>query len=748
MSTWLLAELGDDRHPDLHEQEHLYGVAHTTGGRFLPRFITAATPEEQEARLADPAGWSHHVAFEPSQLAIEGARQYAAARGLPDPHDVSYHDVMRDPDSVRQVGRAYDALPDFDPSAVPHYEAMRREVNDQYDHMTNNLGIQVQPVDHDPYPDVHHMMNDINNNKRLQVLGTHVTGGHPIFSNEDNDKFRAVHDFFGHAATGRSFDRHGEQAAFLAHSKMFSPQARPALASETAGQNSSLILNGHFGPQKVATLHPDMVNSLLGQQSSAVMPKSAAAELPPFPLHGSEIPEAPGPHPDHFWAGGGCGQMALAFKNMWPDLKIGADIDDKHGTVNHAWVHDGQRAHDAFGTHNSPDGPAGMWPGATTHMNVDPQHLANIYQDGVNWSPDNPWADPTVHEASREIEKHWLGRHYDPDSDEYHTAARPDARWGADAIRYLDKLGQQSSAMPKSAMAEYDEYAGNHHAPGPESGWPVYDMTGMSGNTSDIGGVPEDWYTHPQYYNSGEVSPKDTRAVQQLYNHIRNNPEAPVDIYRALPQGNTDFNTGDWVTPSLAYARQHAMHPTDPTEDWPVIKSTVPAKHLYQNGDSYFEFGYHGPKHPGRTAANAQDAADMMRFLDKNPEGITVRHNVGDAPSSGFMVSRPGEREISRSRLDPHEIRQFQQEHAEQLAEPDNYYGGWSAPRTTDEDQPGWYHDVSQNVHDPRDAAEMALRNHQQAVYDLDRGEEVSTPDMVNRATSPGIWLNSRRWYR
>lgn len=409
MSIWLLAESDDNRHPDLHEAEHLYGVAHTTGGRYLPRFIYGATPEEQEARLADPAGWSHHVAFPPSQMAVDGARQYAAARGLPDPHDVSYEHVMQDPETIRQTGRDYDAMPAHDPAAVPHYDAFAREVNDQYHHMTNNMGINVQAVDHDPYPDVHHMMNDVDTNKRLQVMGSHVTGGHPHLSDDDNDKFRAVHDFFGHAATGRSFDRHGEQAAYLAHSKMFSPQARPALASETKGQNASLILNGQFPQQKVGIL-PEFKQ----------MPKSAA---------------------------------------------------------------------------------------------------------------------------------------------------RPDAQWGADA----------------------------------------------------------------------------------------------------------------------------------------------------------------------------------MRFLDKNPEGITVRQHPGDAPSSGFMVSHPGEEEISRSRLDPHSMRDFVEEHGDQIEEPDNYYGGWSAPRTQKPEQPGWYHDVSKNVQDPRDAAEMALRNKQQAVYDLDHDEEVSTPEMVNRATSPGI--HARRWY-
>ena len=97
-------------------------------------------------------------------------------------------------------------------------------------------------------------MDDVNNRRTLKVLGTRVTGGHPFFSDDENDMFRAVHDFFGHAATGRSFDRHGEQAAYLAHSQMFSPAARPALTTETKGQNSSLILNGHFPDQKLAVL--------------------------------------------------------------------------------------------------------------------------------------------------------------------------------------------------------------------------------------------------------------------------------------------------------------------------------------------------------------------------------------------------------------------------------------------------------------------------------------------------------------
>lgn len=161
------------------------------------------------------------------------------------------------------------------------------------------------------------------------------------------------------------------------------------------------------------------------------------------------------------------------------------------------------------------------------------------------------------------------------------------------------------------AMAGYDEYAGHHRSPGPGTGWPVHEMTNVDESVHGLGGVPEDWYTHPQYYSSGSGSGDDIadmKRTQKLYNDMRGKPDHPVTIYRALPHGNTDFNTGDWVTPSESYARQHAIQDDDPANDWPIIKTTVPAKHLYQNGDSYDEFGYHGPMIPGqvhgqRTAA-------------------------------------------------------------------------------------------------------------------------------------------------
>ena len=70
---------------------------------------------------------------------------------------------------------------------------------------------------------------------------------HPFLSKVDpatglneNEMFRAVHDYFGHLGpkTPNSFGPKGEENAWLAHRQMYSPLAEPALTAETRGQNS------------------------------------------------------------------------------------------------------------------------------------------------------------------------------------------------------------------------------------------------------------------------------------------------------------------------------------------------------------------------------------------------------------------------------------------------------------------------------------------------------------------------------
>lgn len=204
------------------------------------------------------------VQARPVGSAVEGARQYQRRNGLFAP-DAGFSRAVVSPTAIHQVAQAYDALPEFDHQAVPAYDAMRHEVGRQFEHLTTprsrgGMGFDVEVTHHDPYERAGDMLHDVAH-RRIKVLSTAATGGHPIFSNDENDMFRAVHDVFGHAGTGRAVDRHGEEAAYRKHSTMFSPLARQALATETRGQNHAMIASGgQFQQQKVAIL-PQQVRS-------------------------------------------------------------------------------------------------------------------------------------------------------------------------------------------------------------------------------------------------------------------------------------------------------------------------------------------------------------------------------------------------------------------------------------------------------------------------------------------------------
>lgn len=166
---------------------------------------------------------------------------------------------------AHRVARQYADAPVVDDSARPAFEAMRRETGDQFDYLTRpreqgGMGVAVEFQDEDPYPDAQTMADDVRANNRLRIHKTGPDEAHPFFAPEENDRFRAVHDAFGHLGVGRTFSRHGEEAAYRLHAQMYSPEARPALTTETRGQNAFLNYGpepGTFGPQKLATLQDE-----------------------------------------------------------------------------------------------------------------------------------------------------------------------------------------------------------------------------------------------------------------------------------------------------------------------------------------------------------------------------------------------------------------------------------------------------------------------------------------------------------
>lgn len=212
------------------------------------------------------------------------AERYANGRGSNLRRPPSYGGVVTTPEMQGTLAEAYRRLPSYDPAAEHSFRAMRDETVAQFQHMTaprsrGGLGIQVETTDQDPYSGPAGLMQDLFHDRRMKVLSTRSTGSHPFFSDDENDMFRAVHDVFGHAGTGRGFDRHGEEAAFQSHARMFSPLARMALATETRGQNAALIHSGgQFQEQKIALLPRRLTNPglMLGTSASRAAARAQA----------------------------------------------------------------------------------------------------------------------------------------------------------------------------------------------------------------------------------------------------------------------------------------------------------------------------------------------------------------------------------------------------------------------------------------------------------------------------------------
>jgi hypothetical protein len=199
------------------------------------------------------------------ELLRDGADWYARSNGLP-VFEVDYAGVMADPVRGKYMGSLYLDAPAYESDAIPAYEAFRAETSDQFAFLTlpiewGGLGVETEVCRDDPYPSAVALVRDIEEHGRLKVWATSQCGNpHPFLSDEENDMFRAVHDAFGHAATGRGFNPDGEEAAWCKHSQMYSPLARRAMTTETRGQNSTLVFCGDgrsFPKQKVCLLPPE-----------------------------------------------------------------------------------------------------------------------------------------------------------------------------------------------------------------------------------------------------------------------------------------------------------------------------------------------------------------------------------------------------------------------------------------------------------------------------------------------------------
>ena len=131
-----------------------------------------------------------------------------------------------------------------------------------------------------------------------------------------------------------------------------------------------------------------------------------------------------------------------------------------------------------------------------------------------------------------------------------------------------------------------------------------------------------------QYYGTG--SPYDDEALN-IIRGMKNNPDADVTIYRAVPDNIDTINSGDFVTTTRQYASDHIGS----DEGYHIIEKRVKANELANNGDSIHEFGYSpaGGKVPGGeiqidpAPANISPAVEFR--IQESPKIPTASGKVG-----------------------------------------------------------------------------------------------------------------------
>jgi hypothetical protein len=241
-----------------------------------------ATPEKMASAAWLEAG---HV-DEGVTLARDHAREYAAG-AVPEFLPPPALSVKVDPEFASRLADAYESAQHNpgSPGVEASYSAMKRETLAQFDFLAER-GVKMEPWtgEGEPYKNSGAMRQDVRDNQHLWFLPTESTGlpaDHPLAAAAGrtvngrqlvyNDVFRAVHDYFGHAAEGNKFGPHGEEVAWQLHARMYSEDALPAMTTETRGQNSWVNYNKSIREQLVAGKRIPLAERPFAEQKAAIL---------------------------------------------------------------------------------------------------------------------------------------------------------------------------------------------------------------------------------------------------------------------------------------------------------------------------------------------------------------------------------------------------------------------------------------------------------------------------------------------
>jgi hypothetical protein len=176
-----------------------------------------------------------------------------------------------DKNRAMEIADAFEAMKDNpnDPEVKAAYKAFVDETLEQAKFILEKTGLKVEmSKTGDEYASPKDMLDDIRNNNHIYVFDSESGFGdtpitdqmrreHPLLQDSGmkdangvpmkaNDVFRWLHDYITHGERGSDFSAVGEENAWDAHSRLYTPLARRALTTETRGQNSWTNFGKHM----------------------------------------------------------------------------------------------------------------------------------------------------------------------------------------------------------------------------------------------------------------------------------------------------------------------------------------------------------------------------------------------------------------------------------------------------------------------------------------------------------------------
>lgn len=189
------------------------------------------------------------------------------------------------------------------------------------------------------------------------------------------------------------------------------------------------------------------------------------------------------------------------------------------------------------------------------------------------------------------------------------------------------------------------DYRMSHRAPNREDDVSLADLSGNSI-------VPDDYWTHPQYY---QYEPYDYQSFYQIRNAMNNAAEkkaagkkavGSITMYRAVPKSVKEdtFRNGDWISPSLTYAKQEGESIPG---DYRIISMKCKSSNVWWDANDINEWGYDdGKDYAYQNTKNNRKLLDAVTYDDNdNVIPLSKRFNKRNADiryAKGARTDRSG----------------------------------------------------------------------------------------------------------